>query len=471
MRSRILGLALLLLAFGCWGPSQAVAATPPAQPNLVFILADDLGYGDLGCYGQRRIRTPHLDRMAAEGLRFTQCYAGATVCAPSRGVLMTGLHTGHGRVRGNAGRANPRAQALRAGDRTVARVLKEAGYATGLVGKWGLGDFGAAEEGLPWRQGFDEFFGYLNQQHAHNYFPTHLWRNEVRVPLANEVPREDPTGAGVATVRREYAPDRLATEALDFIRRHRGHPFFLYFSPTLPHANNEAGVRGMEVPELGPYADTDWPGPVKAHAAMVSRLDRDVGRLLRLLEELDLARDTLVFFTSDNGPHREGGNDPEFNDSNGPLRGLKRDLHEGGIRVPMIVRWPGRVPAGRVSDAPWWFADFLPTAASLAGAAVPPGLDGRDVGALLRGSRRRGGERAFYWEFHEGGFQQAVRVGRWKAVRTAADRPTELYDLSRDPGEGLDLAAREPRRVRRLEEALARLRQDHPDWPVKPPAR
>ncbi|MFM8358209.1 MAG: sulfatase-like hydrolase/transferase, partial [Verrucomicrobiota bacterium] len=301
MRWPILRFLLLFVAAGGFQPAVGDMAPAPAPPNLVFILADDLGYGDLGCYGQRRIRTPNLDRMAAEGLRFTQCYAGATVCAPSRGVLMTGLHTGHGRVRGNAGRDNPRAQSLRAGDRTVARILKEAGYATGLVGKWGLGDFGAAADGLPWRQGFDEFFGYLNQQHAHNHYPSHLWRNDVRVPLANEVPGEQATGAGVATGRREYAADRLADEAMEFIRRHRHQRFFLYFSPTLPHANNEAGVRGMEVPELGSYADTDWPGPVKAHAAMVSRLDQEVGRLLQLLEELGLAGRTIIFFTSDNG--------------------------------------------------------------------------------------------------------------------------------------------------------------------------
>lgn len=464
MRFLLICFALLL----CLAPTRADRTGPP---NLVFILADDLGYGDLGCYGQKRIRTPNLDRLAAEGTRFTQCYAGATVCAPSRGVLMTGLHTGHGRVRGNAGRENPRAQSLRASDRTVARVLKEAGYATGLVGKWGLGDFGAAEEGLPWRQGFDEFFGYLNQQHAHNYYPTHLWRNDNRVPLANEVPGEQATGAGVATVRRDYAADRMADEALDFVRRHRHQRFFLYFSPTLPHANNEAGVRGMEVPEWGGYADTDWPEPVKGHAAMVSRLDRDVGRLLQLLEELGLAGQTIVFFTSDNGPHREGGYNPDINDSNGPLRGIKRDLYEGGIRVPMLVRWPGRVPAGRVSDAPWWFADFLPTAAAIAGTAIPAGLDGRDIRPLLTGARTTGYRRPFYWEFHEGGFKQAVREGRWKAVRTAVGRPTELYDLTADPGESRNLAAAESRVVRRLEEAFSRLRQDNPDWPVKPPAR
>lgn len=468
MRAHLTVLALLALLLGLQ-PRAASAATRHASspPNLIFILADDLGYGDLGCYGQKYIRTPNLDRLAAQGTRFTQFYAGATVCAPSRSTLMQGLHTGHARVRGNAGKTNPLAQALRDQDLTVARVLRDAGYATGLIGKWGLGDIGPAECGLPRRHGFDEFFGYLNQRHAHNYYPTFLWHNETRVPLRNTVPNEDETGAGRSDNRLEYSADLITRQALDFIRRHRDQPFFLCFTPTLPHANNEAGNQGMEIPDLGEYADHEWPASRKAHAAMVSRLDQDVGRLLQQLDELQLAERTVVFFTSDNGPHREGGNNPDLNDSNGPLRGIKRDLYEGGIRVPMIVRWPNRVPAGRTSDAPWWFPDFFPTAAALAGVAAPPNLDGHDVSRLLLGRVDRLPRRLFYWEFHEGGFKQAVRLGDWKAVRTAPQRPIELYRLSLDPGETQDLAAAHPRTARRLTRRLEAEHLESPDWPVR----
>lgn len=451
-----------------WGADGVEGGAAP-RPNIVLILADDLGWGDLGCYGQRHFATPRLDRLAAEGLRFTRAYAGATVCAPSRGALMTGFHTGHARVRGNAGRNRPQAQALRAEDLTVARLLQQAGYATALIGKWGLGDVGAAESGLPRRQGFDYFFGYLNQRHAHNYYPTFLWRNETRVPLRNTVPDEDADGAGVSDNRLEYAADVIAEEALAFLRRVQDRPFFLYFAPTIPHANNEAGARGMEVPDLGPYRDRDWPEAQKAHAAMIHRLDRDVGRLLDLLHELGLEERTLVLFSSDNGPHREGGYDPAWSRSSGPLRGRKRDLYEGGIRVPLLARWPGRVPAGQVTDQVVAFWDFLPTAAELAGVALPP-CDGLSFAATLLG---RPGESArrepLYWECFEGGFRQAVLARDWKGVRLAPGRPLELYDLKNDPGETRDLAAAHPEMVARLEALLARARSDSPDWPVPPP--
>lgn len=450
--------------------ARVAAASPSARPNIVFILADDLGYGDLGCYGQQRIQTPRIDRLAAEGTRFTQCYAGSTVCAPSRCSLMTGLDQGHARVRGNAGRQNPLAQSLRPGDVTVARVLKDAGYTTALIGKWGLGDVDGAEVGLPRRQGFDYFFGYLNQRHAHNYYPTFLWRNEEKVPLRNTVPKEDASGAGVSDNKLDYSADLIADEALAFVRRAKDRPFFLYFAPTLPHANNEAGKLGMEVPDLGPYQDLDWPFAQKAHAAMISRLDRDVGRLLDLLKELGLEQKTIVFFTSDNGPHREGGNNPDFNDSNGPLRGIKRDLYEGGIRTPMIVRWPGRVPAGRVSDQVWAFWDFLPTAAALAEAKTPRGLDGISMLPALEGRKQTRQHEYLYWEFHEGGFKQAIRSGAWKGVRLAPDKPLELYDLRTDLGETNNVAAANPQVVKRLEALLAKARTDSPDWPVKRPA-
>lgn len=446
----------LLLAFLLSGTLAASAASPP--PNILFLLADDLGYGDLGCYGQKRIQTPNLDRLAAQGMRFTQVYAGSTVCAPSRSVLMEGKHTGHSRIRGNA--RHP----LQPEDTTVAEVLKSQGYRTALIGKWGLGDAGTT--GSPIRQGFDHFFGYFDQRHAHNYYPTHLWRNEAKVPLRNTVPKEDAVGAGVSDNRLDYSADRIADEALRWVRENRAGPFFLYFAVTLPHANNEAGAKGMEVPDYGPYAALDWPEPAKGHAAMITRLDRDVGRMLDLLRELGIDRQTIVFFTSDNGPHKEGGYHPEFNDSNGPLRGIKRDLYDGGIRVPMIVRWPGHVPAGKVSAAVWSFADFLPTAADLAGTRVPKGIDGVSVLPVLEGRRRDLKERFLYWEFHERGFQQAVRWGNWKAVRLGPAKPLELYQIAADPGEAHDVAAQHPKTVRRIESYLATARIESAGWPV-----
>jgi arylsulfatase A-like enzyme len=434
-----------------------LCSTPPAdeRPNIVFVMADDLGYGDLGCYGQERIETPMLDRLAAEGLRSTQYYAGSTVCAPSRCVLMTGLHTGHARIRGNA------RQALLDEDRTIAEVLQDAGYATGIFGKWGLGEAGSS--GIPTRQGFDEWFGYLNQQHAHNYYPEYLWRGEEKVPLANVVTRNGEFG-GVATERGCYSHDRIFEEALDFVDRHAETPFFLYLPVTLPHANNEAGERGMEVPDLDPYADRDWPAPQKGHAAMISRLDRDVGRLLARLEELGIDDRTIVFFTSDNGPHDEGGARADFFDSNGPLRGIKRDLTEGGIRVPMIVRWPGKIAAGRVLDEPWAAWDVLPTLTELGGAALPDGLDGRSAAGLLLGGNAPSADRPLYWAFYERGGAQALRLGRWKAIARPVDAPPALYDLGTDPAESNDVAAEHPEVVARMAAQMLRCYEPSEQW-------
>lgn len=464
---RLLALVLAVVAGPGSGRAKAAGATRE-RPNILFILADDLGYGDLGCYGQERIRTPRLDGLARQGTRFTAAYAGATVCAPSRCVLMTGRHTGHARVRGNAGRANPMAQSLRAGDVTVGRLLLDAGYRTALVGKWGLGDAVEAEPGLPERHGFTHMFGYLNQTHAHNHYPSFLWRNGQRIRLGNVVTNETPTGAGTAVVRREYSQDLFVSEALRFIEEERDNRFFLYLALTTPHANNEAGRAGMEVPELGAYADLDWPAPQKGHAAMITRLDRDVGRVLDLLDTLGLAERTLVVFTSDNGPHREGGNDPGFNRSSGPFRGIKRDHTDGGIRVPMLVRWPGVVPAGRTDGTVWWFADVLPTLAAVGGAVVPAGVDGVSVLPTWRGLPQPGlRDRFLYWEFHEGGFKQAGRWQDWKILRNRKDGPTELYDLGQDIGETNNVAAAHPELVARLETLLRESRVESPDWPVR----
>jgi len=440
------------------GSPGAKAERSRRKPNIIFILADDLGYGDLGCYGQEVIQTPHLDRMAAEGMRFTQCYAGSTVCAPARCALMTGLHTGHCLIRGN------KRVPLRPRDVTVADVLQEAGYTNGLIGKWGLGNEDTT--GIPREQGFDYFFGYLDQVHAHNYYPEYLWRNEERVPLPGNVEIE-PQVSGERTT---YSHDLLTEEALQFVRRHQADPFFLYLAYTIPHANNERGnVKGdgMEVPDYGPYADKDWPDPQKGHAAMITRMDRDIGQLFDTLRALGLDDDTLVIFSSDNGPHREGGADPEFFNSRGGMRGIKRDLYEGGIRVPTLARWPGRVPAGVSSDQVWAFWDFLPTAAALAGGTAPEGIDGISMlPALLGRDDAQQQHEHLYWEFHEGGFKQAVRMGDWKAVRPGTDEPVELYDLAEDPGETRDLAAAHPEHIARANGLFQTSRTESEHWPV-----
>jgi arylsulfatase A-like enzyme len=446
-----IGACIVLIAF---------AATFSAQtrPNIIFIQADDLGYGDLSCYGQRKFRTPNIDRLAAEGMRFTQYYAGSTVCAPSRSALMTGQHTGHTRIRGNA--RHP----LLPEDVTVAEAMKSVAYKTALIGKWGLGEAGTT--GVPNRQGFDYFFGYLNQRHAHNYYPTFLWRNEKRIDLRNLVPDEDAEGSGVSTNRVDYAHDLMAEEALKFIEGNGGGPFFIYLAFTIPHANNEAKNKGMEVPDLGEFASEDWPDQEKAKAAMITRLDRDVGRLMALLKKLGIDDNTLVFFTSDNGPHREGGADPDFFDSNGPLRGIKRDLYEGGIRVPMIARWPKRIKAGAKSDQVWAHWDLLPTLAEVAGVKPPANIDGVSMLNALRGRRQRDHE-FLYWEFHERGFSQAARMGDWKAVRKSPDSPLELYDLKNDLGEQNDVAAKNPEIVMKIEYYLKTARTESELWPTK----
>ena len=426
------------------------AQPAPARPNVLFILADDLGYGDLGCYGQEQIATPNLDRLASEGTRFTQAYAGSTVCAPSRCCLMTGFHSGHARIRGNA------RVPLAPNDLTVAQVFKQAGYRTGIVGKWGLGNPGST--GVPNLQGFDEWFGYLDQQHAHSYYPDHLWENDREVILGRNL-----------GVRQEYSHDLFTTRALDFVDRHKAGPFFLYLAYTIPHANNELGRdtgNGMEVPSDAPYSKKNWPAQERNFAAMVSRLDADVGKMMARLKAAGIDDNTVVFFSSDNGPHREGGHSPDFFRSSGPLRGIKRDLYEGGIRVPMLARWPGQIPAGRVSDQVWAFWDFLPTAAELAGAPRPRPLDGISMVNALLGKEQRSHEH-LYWEFHEGGFKQGVRMAEWKGVRLGTQRPVELYNLTDDLGEKNNVAAQHPDIVRRIEDVLRSARTDSRDFPIK----
>ncbi|MGL6095590.1 MAG: arylsulfatase [Fimbriiglobus sp.] len=459
----------LLLALVVCPAVLGDAGAADLKPNIVLILADDLGYGDLGCYGQTKIKTPNLDRLAADGVRFTQCYAGSTVCAPSRCALMTGLHTGHCRVRGNGGGGNPRMNvALTKSDPCVADVLKRAGYATALVGKWGLGEENSP--GVPNLKGFDFFYGYLNQVHAHNYYPDFLWRNWRKEPLQN-----GPSGASNVTSKRaEYAPDLCRAEAEKFIADNHDRPFFLYFATTLPHANNEKtrlDGNGNEVPTDAPYTDEKWPQPEKDKASMITRLDADVGALLAALTKHGLDDKTLVLFVSDNGPHKEGGNDPAFFASSGPLRGIKRSLHEGGIRIPAIARWPGVTKPGSVSDHVWAFWDFMPTAADIAGVAGPVTTDGLSILPTLtrRGEQVR--HRYLYWEFHEGGFQQAVRERDWKAIRPGPGKPLRLYNLKADPGEATDVAEQNPAIVKGFEETLETARDESAEFPVLPVPR
>jgi arylsulfatase A-like enzyme len=422
------------------------------RPNIIFIMADDLGYGDLGCYGQKLIQTPNIDRMANEGTRFTDCYAGAPVCAPSRSALMTGQHTGHTRVRDNSGRVGGVPDEFsRDGHRiplldediTIAEVLKQAGYVTGMTGKWGLGEAGTSGE--PNRQGFDEWYGYLNQNHAVFYFTDYLWRNGKRETIH----------ANANHAKQIYTQDLFTEFALDFIRRHQREPFFLYVPFTIPHAD-------LEVPSIEPYTDRNWPEEAKIFAAMVTRLDRSVGKILELLKQLNIDENTLVFFTSDNGSPIGGG--PLFN-SNGVFRGKKGTLQEGGLRTPMIVRWPSKVPSGRVCDTPWYFPDVLPTLAELSGARPPHRLDGVSVLPTLMGRPQDLTRRYLYWERPPGKFQQAARIGNWKAVQTDRNQPLQLFDVVADPAESFNVASAHSDRIAKFEEYFGTARTESAHWP------
>jgi len=403
-------------------------------PHVILIVADDLGYGDLGCYGQQQIKTPCIDALAENGLRFTDFYAGSTVCAPSRCCLMTGYHTGHAYIRGND------RLSLRDEDYTVAEIMLEAGYYNGIFGKWGLGEEGTL--GMPTRQGFLEFYGYLNQRHAHNYYPSFLFEQEDRVLTANVVPDEGEFGEGVASEKYDYSHSLIVDRSMEFIRDNYSDPFFLYLPLTIPHANNEAGRDGMEVPDFGQYADKDWNDSQKGHAAMISLMDRDVGRIVDLLDELGIRDNTIIFFTSDNGPHSEGGVDPAFNDSNGPLRGSKRSLHEGGIRVPLIANCPGKIPAG-VSRHVAAFWDFMPTLAAIGDvpSLVPSDCDGISFHHELFGEKHLQARHPFLcWTFYEKNKGWGVRRGKYKLICQPYDSDPRLYDLERDLGEIRDVA-------------------------------
>ena len=409
-----------------------LSALAETKPNILLIFVDDLGYGDLGCYGQELIQTPHIDQLAADGMRFTQHYAGAPVCAPSRCSLMTGKHTGHAYIRGNFGNGKVRVP-LADGEVTIAENLKMVGYTTACIGKWGLGE--PETEGIPGRQGFDHFFGYLNQKLAHSYYPDYLWRNEEMVELDGET----------------YSHDLMTDEAVQFIKDNKDGPFFLYLAYCIPHTE-------FQIPEIADYVDPNWEEDHQIQASMISHLDADVGALRALLEVEGIADNTLVIFTSDNGAHGQGGTLEQFKAS-GDLRGIKRDMYEGGIRVPTIATWPAQIEAGTTIDTPSAAWDWMPTFAELAAAPQPQNIDGISIAPTLLGEGEQAVHDHFYFEFYEKGGKQAVRQGKWKAVRldVAKDRngPLELYDLENDPAEAHNIAAQHPEVVQKMVKLMA----------------
>jgi arylsulfatase A len=457
-------LSLTLLLFWLFTPSIAQKGQRQ-RPNIILILADDLGYGDVGFNGQKLIRTPNIDRLATEGMKFSQFYAGTSVCAPSRSSLLTGQHTGHTYIRGNKGVEPEGQQPIADSVLTMAEVLKKAGYVTGAFGKWGLGPVGS--EGDPNKQGFERFYGYNCQSLAHRYYPNHLWDNDQKVVLeANQN----------LLYNKQYAPDLIQSKALEFVdKQSNDNPFFLFLPYILPHAEllvpedsifqyykgkfPEKAYKGADYganATKGGYASQEYPHA--AFAAMVARLDMYVGQVMAKLKEKGLDQNTLVIFTSDNGPHVEGGADPVFFNSSAGFRGVKRDLYEGGIREPFVARWPGVVKSGTSNDHIGAFWDLLPTFAQLGGAEVPEKLDGISFVSALTGKGKQENHDYLYWEFHEQGGRQAVRQGNWKAVKLkAADEPegsVELYDLSKDPSEKTNIAEQNPVKAKRLGELM-----------------
>lgn len=429
MKSWIIIFVLIALVLGVTSAESGAAS----KPNIIYLMLDDAGYGDFSCYGQKYFKTPNIDRIALEGMRFTDHYSGATVCAPTRCSLMTGLHTGHCFVRGNK-EVKPEGQSpMPANIVTIPRLLKKAGYVTGAFGKWGLG---APSSPSDPSEHFDLFYGYNCQREAHTYYPKHLWRNKSKIELDGKT----------------YAHDVIHAESLDFIRNNKDRPFFLFLPVTIPHAAMHAPEEEMkpwrkQFPQfenvIGKYSGPNVRNPVAAFAAMMTRLDRGVGEISALLKELKIDDNTIMFITSDNGPHLEGGHKPKFFDSNGPYKGFKRDLYEGGIRTPLIVRWPGKVKAKTTSDhisAHW---DMLPTMCELAGTKPPPGLDGISMVNEITGKSQKAHD-YLYWEHAAGGGKQAVRMGEWKGVRLGLRKnrnaPVEVYNLNNDPGETKNVA-------------------------------
>ena len=454
----------MFILYGCNDNNLKVDQVSSQKPNIIYILADDLGYGDLGCYGQSKFDTPNIDKLAEDGIRFTQHYSGSTVCAPSRSSLMTGQHTGRTFIRGNKSMKPEGQYPISSSIVTFAEILQKAGYKTGAFGKWGLGPPGS--EGDPNMQGFDNFFGYNCQGLAHNYYPNHLWNNQSKVIL------EENSGTSTGI----YAPELIHENAIKFIEENKDTSFFLFYPSVIPHAELIAPekymdkFRGKYLPEKKYNGTDDGPRykkggygsqsePHAAFVAMISILDEQVGEITAKLKELGIADNSLIIFTSDNGPHLEGGADPDYFDSNGELKGYKRDLYEGGIRVPMLASWPQKITPNTISHHISAFWDVLPTICEIIKVDKPNNIDGISFLPELLGQKQEEHE-SLYWEFHERGGKQAVRLGKWKGVRlnmqSNTDALIELYDLSNDIGEENDLALQNPEVVEKIANIMKR---------------
>ncbi|MCP4478896.1 MAG: arylsulfatase [Planctomycetaceae bacterium] len=423
-----------------------VAEATEKRPNIIYILADDLGYGDLGCYGQKLIQTPNIDSLAKTGMRFTDHYSGAPVCAPARCVLLTGLHTGHCPIRGNRALEFEGNVPIPKSYVTLGEVMQKAGYATGAFGKWGQGYPGSV--GDPVLRGFDQFYGYNCQREAHNYYPGHLWKNDKKVVLTgNEKGKKE-----------QYSHDLITEQALSFIATPRDKPFFAYVPYTIPHTS-------FQVPDLEPYREKSWSGNQKTQAAMISRMDRDVGRIVKQVEALGELENTLIIFSSDNGPHGAGKTLTHFNAA-GPLRGKKGATYEGGIRVPLVVSWPGKIKPGTESDLISGFQDLFPTFAELAGAKAPANIDGISFVSELLGRPTQKKHEYLYWEL---GTRQGLRKGNWKAIRNSTKKKlgeVEIYDLSNDIGESNNLATQKPEIAAQFLELLQSARKPSELFPI-----
>lgn len=485
LKNATLSVAVLSAAvtLGCsqQAPSSIqVADKKSEKQNLIFVLADDMGYGDLSVNGQQSFTTPNLDQMANDGIRFTDFYAGSSVCAPSRSVLMTGQHQGHTRIRANLMNIKEapgfKSEHLQPEDITIGDIFQQAGYTTGIIGKWGLGELN--DSGHPNEQGFDYFYGYLNHIHAHNHFPDHLYRNKERVELKNEV---IPSGCGYCykfgfegqitplDKRVEYADDLIREESLQFIERNKDKPFFLMVSLVSPHANNEANdvdwAHGLEIPSYGKYANKDWPDTMKGYAAMIDHIDTTVGLLIDKVKSAGIEDKTIVMFSADNGPHQEAGGDPYFFKSSGQFRGMKRDLYEGGIRMPTLA-WGGPVAKGVVSDHIGYFGDFMATASEMTGVALPADRDSVSFLPTLLGQDEAQKDHEYiYWEFYAHGSSQAVRMGQYKAVRLPMwTGPIEIYDLEKDPSETTNIAAQHPELVAKFAQIMTDNNEITENW-------
>lgn len=481
MNQQIFGsIAVIVFLVVGWGQGHQAQGNE-RLPNIVLIVADDLGYGEVGCYGQKWIQTPVLDQLAKDGVRYTQFYSGNAVCAPSRCCLMTGKHPGHAAIRNN-GRARleealiqklglefPGQNSLPSDELTLAEALKKAGYATGAMGKWGLGHFGST--GDPNTQGFDLFYGFNCQVHAHNHYPNFLWRNRVK----EQQPGNDRTLYG-----KTYSQDQFVTEGLKFIDEHQDQPFFLYLPFAVPHLSIQVPQEALDlyldkIPEAE-YVHKGYlehPNPRAGYAAMVTHMDQGIGQILKRLEELELSDDTVVIFTSDNGPtyNRLGGSDSDFFDSAAGLRGRKGSFYEGGIRVPLIVTWPGKIPSGETRDEISAFWDLMPTILDLAGQPIPQGLDGLSLKQNLASAEAHLARKGLYWEFPAYGGQQAVRWGDWKGIRTgllgkSPSLEMELYNLAEDPNETRNVAGENPEWVEKITRFMEASRVPSQKFPI-----